>query len=118
MSEAITALSTARRRIADLNTIIEVQEALEPGGGWFARMFRDTLLTQLDAQKPRTNSEELAAILTSGLAGLSLLRELWDRFPSASRSDVYLGVAIAITTLRASLQLAELDAAVAVAEAT
>lgn len=44
---------------------------------------------------------DLADLLVSGLTGLRLMRELRERFPHANRTDVFFGVAIAISLLEA-----------------
>ena len=44
---------------------------------------------------------ELADILISGVTGLRLIAELRQRFPHANRSDVFFGVAMAISLLEA-----------------
>jgi hypothetical protein len=44
---------------------------------------------------------ELADLLISGTTGLRLMAELRQRFPHANRSDVFFGVAMAISLLEA-----------------
>ena len=97
------------QRLAELDAVIAGQDEVRPGGGWLARAVRDHLLSEIEASKPPTRAEEVAALLTSGMVGAPLLRELWARFGMIGRSDVFVGAALAVTMLDARITLAELD---------
>jgi hypothetical protein len=107
---------TIAQRLHDLDRIIAEQDASEPGGGWLARAVKERVLANLAALKPPSPAHEIEALLTSGLTGSSLARELWARFATAARADVFAGMAGAVTILAARATLAELDTAVAATE--
>jgi len=96
--------------LAGLDETIAKQEAHQRGGGWLARTVQDALLAKIEANKPPSPDREIEAVLVSGLAGAALLNEMWARFGQATRWDVFLGVASAVTILTARATLAEIDA--------
>ncbi len=102
------------QRLADLERIAAEQEAVTPGGGWLARLFAERIAAEIEAGRPPPIESQIEGLLTSGLTGAALLRELWARFGQASRSEVFAGVAMAATVLVARAALAEIDAAVTV----
>ena len=69
-----------------------------------------------NAGEPNSNGTnlatyQLAELLLSGLGPQSLHARLWQEFASASRSDVFMAVAIAIPLIETDLVLAEGDLA-------
>jgi hypothetical protein len=67
-------------------------------------------------QRPHT-ADRIAELLTSGIVGVQLLTQLWDRFHTASRFDVFLGVAMATTLSEARIALADAEVKIADAQA-
>jgi len=61
-------------------------------------------------------ADELAALLTSGMAGPRLLGELSSRFAQATRYEVFLGAALAVSHLEGERVSLLLDARIAEAE--
>ena len=54
-------------------------------------------------------SKEFAAVLLSGVVGLTLLDQLRDRFSAISREDVFLGAALALSLREADLLAAQIE---------
>ena len=86
----------------------------EPSHGWLARAIHDSIAAKLEENRTafRTVAHDVETVLTSGLSGLTLNAELRARFPTTSRSDVFLGAAMAITVMEARVTLAETEMAI------
>jgi hypothetical protein len=66
-----------------------------------------------DPPDPRPVAIQVADLLVnSGLSGVTLAKLLADRFPHATRRDVYLAAAIAVTDLQAELLIARAEGGV------
>ena len=66
----------------------------------------------MDDKMKTETAQEIAALLTSGLHGTSLLSELQRRFSHAKRYDVFLGVTLAMTLYEADLSILQAEAAI------
>jgi hypothetical protein len=103
------------QRIDDLHDIADGL-CSEASGGWLARSIADGVEAEMAASKPPTPAEAIAELITSGLVGRHLQAALWRHFATASRGDVFLGIALAATIFEGKVTLAELERAIHSAE--
>jgi hypothetical protein len=103
---------SAEKRIAELDRLVAEREA-DGDNPWLARAIREAVQRSLEAslQGPFAH-EEMAQVLLSGLTGTALLAELWRRFPSIRRADVYAAAALAVTLLQTDIVLAQFNHAI------
>ena len=110
MTPEIANPQSLKDRLADLDRM--ATETFPDGTrGWLAGAIREGIIRKLEEDRAaqRTVAQQIEAVLTSGLTGAELCAALRTHFGQATRADVFLGVALAITVMEARVTLAETE---------